>query len=1513
MGEFQDAFISYGRADSKHFAAQLNNKLVAAGYRVWFDFDDIPVGVDFQNQIDDGIEESHNFLFIISPHSVNSAYCLKEINLALRFNKRVIPLLHVEQISRNTWQQRNPNGTDDEWHAFCQNGLHSSFPNMHPVIRKINWLMFREQVDDFEASFEKLCALINRQRDYVSQHTMWLNRALHWQRNQRRSPLLLSSEDCAAAHRWLNTRFFEEQPPCLPTDLHCEYICESLKQNTQGMTQVFLSYSEDDVVLKQEIQRQLRRDGITIWSNDTDIQTGQDFQEAINRGIERADNLVFLISRQSLASPFCQQEIRHAQLYNKRIIPLLVEPIDPQSLPVDLQTLQFVDFSDHQNPETFHDDVARDVAALIRVLRENADYYNLHKRLLVKALQWEQADRRKDLLLRGNEFVEAENWLAIAHQTQTQPPPLRLHETFIATSQEMNRFFDAFISYGRADSLEFASRLEEHLSQHGFNIWFDKNDIPLGVDFQQQIDDGIEKSHNFLFIIGPHAINSPYCLKEIERALALNKRVIPLLHVEQISRDTWQQRNPSGTDAEWQLYRQQGKHSSFPNMHPAIGKINWVYFREDVDDFDASLQGLMDLLRRHENYVQQHTLLLTQALDWERHQRRTEYLLVGDNRAEAETWLKTRFEKEQPPCLPTDLHGEYICESIKNANNLMTQVFISHAEVDRVAREKIRYMLMRQGITVWINRTDIKTGTEFQEEINAGIEEADNIIWMISPASLKSSYCREELAYAQHLNKRIIPLLIEPVEMEDVPLGLRSLQFIDFTRYIHAEGDPTAASKLLNILAEDAGYHAQHKLLLTKAIKWKQQKKNPSILLRGYELRRVQNWFQSAKLHPQYQPIPLQEVFLQASAEQPPNPTVNVFLAYSRADADFARKLNDTLQIQGMTTWFDQENIESGVDFQQEIFKGIENAENFLFIISPSSITSPFCKEEVDYAQTLNKRVVTVLHREVSTALLHPALASVQWIDFRQHGGDFLTNFGELTRTLASDPDHVRTHTRLLVRSREWQDTCYDDSLLLRGKELQRSLTWLANSDDKDPQPIQLQRDYIRASEELPRRRTKRRWVIANGVAAGLVVAIARFMGMTQGLELAAYDHLLRMRGEEPLDEHVTIISVDAASNRYVRDRIISGEYEPGIGTIPDEVLAEALTTLNRYEPRLIGIDFYRDFQAQPELQELLANQSNIITVCKKAAADEQGNLIEGNTPAPEVPIERVGFSDFVDDGGKYIRRHYLMQTPDPDYCPTRNSFSLVVARDYLEADGHAFSSPLEGDRYVRAMQFDDTIVPWLNGYGGGYQDMGGQLAGYQTLLKFRVHDGSIERFAPVISLQDVLEGNVPEEAIRDRAVLIGYTDRADTNADLWDTPYGETFGVFIQGQNISQIVSALESDRALLWWWGVFQELLWIIAWSIAAGFIVWWFYLPQRLIAASLGALVVLYGVCWVVMIQASGWIPLIPPLIAMVLTGAVISLLHYRIRSGSADVGDALAQLLNRLRRSGDRFSETDSLET
>jgi CHASE2 domain-containing sensor protein len=1484
--EYDDVCIVVGGQDGVAIAQQLHTRLSSGQCRVW---PDAPDNWDARGHAcvpsKATIAASRSIIFLIPSHLECSIEFNAALYCALDYGKWIVPLVVQESEGDRTIESMVGQVSDALSHqGNASNGNNQSdVSQVESRLRLLKWIPIRDDAEQVTTISDQIQSILKAQHQYIEYHITYLNQALRWYQKDKRASLLLDAPQCETARQWLTKKGDATTAHGVPSDYHAEFITESVKQAQHGMTQVFVSYSEDDRLIKQRLHRRLIRDGITLWSSDIDIKTGEDFQEAINRGIEQADALIFLMSPHSIRSAFCQHELRHAQLYNKRVIPLFISNPQETEIPVDLQTLQFVDFHHHDSEEMFE----RNVRELLRILDEDVDYYHIHKILLNKALQWDRLERRKEFLLRGNAFVDAENWLSVSRQTNKQPPPTSLHVSFIEASREVNRYFDAFVSYGRADSLDFAIKLDSDLSQQGLNVWFDKVDIPLGVDFQEQINDGIARSHNFIFIISPHSVNSSYCKREIELAIRFRKRIVPLLHVETIAYNVWQERNPQGTLEDWQAYQDQGLSSIFPNMDPVISKINWVPFREGMDDYRHALDRLVELFSRHLVYVEQHTIYLMQALVWEKQQRKTECLLVGDDRLEAEQWLKTQFFNEQPPCRPTELHAEFICESIKNAANLMTQVFISHAEVDHHVREKVRYSLMFRGITTWINRTDIKTGVDFQEEINRGIEETDNVVWLMSPASLASAYCREELEYALYLKKRIIPLLIHDIDIEDVPMGLRSLQFIDCRNYEQPDAYHQSIGKLIKSLDEDARYHHQHKLLLVKALRWKQQKYNPSILLRGVELRHFRSWFRAANQHPQYRPIPLQEEFIAESENQPADTTLNVFIAYSRSDGDFARKLNQTLQIQGMTTWFDQENIQSGEDFKTEIFQGIENSENFLFIISPSSVVSSFCNEEVDYAKRLNKRIVTVLYREVSVALLPSALMDLQWIDFRRHGGDFLSNFGELLRTLASNPAHVRMHTRLLVRSREWDEADRDDSYLMRGRDLEQAIAWAETAETLEPRPTPLQHAYIDASEALPKRRVRPRMVVFSSLAATVVVAIARTFGMTEGLELLAYDHLLRLRPNESQDQRMTLVTVDSQSSRDLRNRMIDGQfddYERGYGTIPDGALANVLATLQQHQPRLVALDFYRDFEADPQLAQQMRDMDNLIAACKHAATDDRGNLVEGYTPPPEIDMQQIGSTDFVDDGGKFIRRNYLYQAPDPDYCNTRETLSLVIAKHYLESEGYTFTSPLNEDGvYIRdGLTFGDTSIPVLWGNGSGFRDRNNRLNGYQTLLNFRVHEGQIERFVETIPLADVLDGSVSPDRVRDRIILIGYTDRADINTDYWDTPYGLVSGVHLQGQQASQLIHHVLENRALIWWWPIWGEYVWVFAWATLTGVALWWFYQPKWLITAGVGTVLILYIACYSVMATQVGWLPLVPAIIAMGGTGALVVMCNHRVRS-------------------------------
>ena len=76
-----DLFISYSRRD-RAFVERLHKALEARDKDVWVDWTDIPPTADWFAQITDGIREANAFVFVISPDSLGSDVCARELEYA---------------------------------------------------------------------------------------------------------------------------------------------------------------------------------------------------------------------------------------------------------------------------------------------------------------------------------------------------------------------------------------------------------------------------------------------------------------------------------------------------------------------------------------------------------------------------------------------------------------------------------------------------------------------------------------------------------------------------------------------------------------------------------------------------------------------------------------------------------------------------------------------------------------------------------------------------------------------------------------------------------------------------------------------------------------------------------------------------------------------------------------------------------------------------------------------------------------------------------------------------------------------------------------------------------------------------------------------------------------------------------------------------------------------------------------------------------------------------------------
>ncbi|PSR18017.1 hypothetical protein C8255_09655 [filamentous cyanobacterium CCP3] len=223
------------------------------------------------------------------------------------------------------------------------------------------------------------------------------------------------------------------------------------RQHSTGLTaQVFLAYAAEDspraarsgpvaasptptVTTINALSQLLSEAKIAYWECPQPWPTTVDPESAIARAVESCDNYLLVITPRSLTDALCLQGLLFALSMHKRIVPVLAETVPTDRLPEPLQTLETIDLRASQPPLA----QTAEGHQLLQMLHHQANHYQIHTQLLVKALQWERQRRDSALLLQGKELAAYQRWLAEATR-RSRPQPLQLQTLYVA---ESNRYW----------------------------------------------------------------------------------------------------------------------------------------------------------------------------------------------------------------------------------------------------------------------------------------------------------------------------------------------------------------------------------------------------------------------------------------------------------------------------------------------------------------------------------------------------------------------------------------------------------------------------------------------------------------------------------------------------------------------------------------------------------------------------------------------------------------------------------------------------------------------------------------------------------------------------------------------------------------------------------------------------------------------------------------------------------------------------------------------------------------
>lgn len=387
--------------------------------------------------------------------------------------------------------------------------------------------------------------------------------------------------------------------------------------------------------------------------------------------------------------------------------------------------------------------------------------------------------------------------------------------------------------------------------------------------------------------------------------------------------------------------------------------------------------------------------------------------------------------------------------------------------------------------------------------------------------------------------------------------------------------------------------------------------------------------------------------------------------------------------------------------------------------------------------------------------------------------------------------------------------------------------------------------------------------VIATAIATVGVLAL-RVGGLLEPLELRVYDQWLRWRSTPATSQRLLIVEITEADIQTLK------QYP-----IPDEVLIQAVNELQEHQPKVIGIDIFRDFPVPdrfkpptdvlPSLGRVMMTQPNTVIVCKVGSEADPGIA-----PPAGLLNEQVGFADIPIDDDGLVRRAILASQPEAsDRCSTPQSFALALARVFLGINPQAVT---QNRLELGTAHFQALTSNW-----GGYNNL--DAAGFQILINYAHPTQPYE----TVTLSEVLTGQVLPSKVRDRAVLIGLTGSSSNDKFLIPiTLPGQTNrltpGVVVQAAILEDLLAAALDNRSPIGTWPQGAIALWILAWSSLGALIVAkghrWVIVPL-LVAGGLG----LSGLTFLLFLQGS-WIPLVAPLVGF--GSAAVLMLGYRALS-------------------------------
>jgi hypothetical protein len=107
--------------------------------------------------------------------------------------------------------------------------------------------------------------------------------------------------------------------------------------------------------------------------------------------------------------------------------------------------------------------------------------------------------------------------------------------------------------------------------------------------------------------------------------------------------------------------------------------------------------------------------------------------------------------------------------------------FISHSSADAALAARVEKRLERDGLTAWLDRSEIRVGLLLRDELHTSIKQSRAVVLLWSKAAAASRWVAAELLTAFHLNHFIIACALDGTRL---PQFLESTIYLDFRKNV---------------------------------------------------------------------------------------------------------------------------------------------------------------------------------------------------------------------------------------------------------------------------------------------------------------------------------------------------------------------------------------------------------------------------------------------------------------------------------------------------------------------------------------------------------------------------------------------------------------------------------------------------------------------------------------------------------------------------------------------------------